>query len=335
MGNNNPGYTSGNFIYFGIRLYLLGIIGFAIIYHVLRMREIPYVEITPKEQLISIFLIALSFFAIYLLIKNKFILLKKSALEKNAEIVNEKLLDSDFYEGHVIKGYKILSQLSESFKLNKIPKFAIIKTNSYQAFASGSERKSMVSISNGALLKLSDNSIRSIIAHELGHIVNKDTMVIKFIVDMFRPIEKVTNRIKQSIRGCFFWALILFLLPAFLVATNISFLNSYIFSILIGIILTPWIGFILLGYYSRKREFFADAAGANFVGIDSMIKMLEILYKDNISKQIEGNDSRLVEILSYLNPHRKTKSYLYKTLGATHPTLDKRVIALKEKKYFR
>ncbi|WP_343126375.1 protease HtpX [Buchnera aphidicola] len=205
----------------------------------------------------------------------------------------------------------------------KTPDIAIYNSLDLNAFATGfSKNNSLIALSTGLLNSMSKKNIKAVLAHELCHIENGDMLtmtLIQSILNTFiiffshffaKIFEKILFKNKKSEKNKFL------------------FFSNSIFYFFISLILEFTFGIlanIIIMWFSRKREFYADAGAANIVGKKNMISALL-----SLKKSVEPN------IISNLKPfyiHGNTKKFL--NLFLSHPTIDDRILALKNNIFYK
>ncbi len=144
------------------------------------------------------------------------------------------------------------------------PEVAIYDSPDVNAFATGPTRNSaLVAVSTGLLSKLSEREVEAVLGHEVSHVANGDMVTLTllqgvvntFVIFLSRVIGFFVDRVLlRNERGTG---------PGF-------FLASFVAQILLGILAT-----MIVMWFSRQREFRADAGGAKLAGRDSMIRALE------------------------------------------------------------
>ncbi|MGX8942770.1 protease HtpX [Symbiopectobacterium sp. Eva_TO] len=201
-----------------------------------------------------------------------------------------------------------------------MPQVAIYHAPDINAFATGVRRDaSLVAVSTGLLQNMSRDETEAVIAHEISHVANGDMVTMTliqgivntFVIFISRLIAQVAsgflsgNRDEgESSNGN--------PLVYFAVAT----LLELVFGILASII-TMW--------FSRYREFHADAGSAKLVGREKMIAALQRL-KTSYEPQEEGSMMAFC-----INGKSKSFSELF----MSHPPLDKRIEALRSGAYLK
>ncbi|MDE9551343.1 protease HtpX [Xenorhabdus bovienii] len=202
-----------------------------------------------------------------------------------------------------------------------MPQVAIYDAPDINAFATGARRNaSLVAVSTGLLNNMSRDEAEAVIAHEISHIANGDMVTMTllqgivntFVIFISRIIAQVAssflssndNENESSSNGN----------P--IVYMVLSMVLEIVFGILASII-TMW--------FSRYREFHADAGSAKLVGREKMIAALQRL-KTSYEPQEEG---RMMAFC--INGKSKSFSELF----LSHPPLDKRIEALRSGEYIK
>ena len=194
-----------------------------------------------------------------------------------------------------------------------MPTVAVYDSPDINAFATGAKRNdSLVAVSTGLLRNMSRDEAEAVLAHEVSHISNGDmvTMTLMqgvvntFVIFLSRFIANIVAGNRDENGG-----------GSMMVYFGVSFVLEMVFGILASF-LTRW--------YSRKREFAADAGAAELVGSHKMIAALEKL-KVSYEPQLEGS------MMAFgINGKQQTLSELL----MTHPPLDKRIDALRSRRNF-
>ncbi|BAC24251.1 htpX [Wigglesworthia glossinidia endosymbiont of Glossina brevipalpis] len=200
------------------------------------------------------------------------------------------------------------------------PDIAIYDAEDINAFATGPKKNSaLIAVSTGLLNNMSKKEAEAVLAHEISHISNGDmitmtliqgvvnTFVIflsrvisKFIVNLFSTNKEDENSYESENSWSYFF---------------ISMALEVVFGILASII-TFW--------FSRKREFYADAGSAEIVGKNNMIAALQ-----KIKNTCEPNVGK--ELLAFCINGKKSFNEIF----MSHPPIDKRIQALIQEKYMK
>jgi heat shock protein HtpX len=148
------------------------------------------------------------------------------------------------------------------------PEVAIYDSPDVNAFATGASRNhALVAVSSGLLTQLGQPEVEAVLGHEVTHVANGDMVTLAllqgvlntFVVFLSRVVGFVVDRvIFRTERGYG---------PGFFIASLVA-------QILLGILAT-----MIVMWYSRQREFRADAGGAKLAGRESMIRALQGLQR--------------------------------------------------------
>ena len=220
-------------------------------------------------------------------------------------------------------GVRVISQPSnqtETWLLNTVrhqaqaagigmPEVGIFDSPEPNAFATGARRDSaLVAVSTGLLNSMSQKEAEAVLAHEVSHVANGDMVtlaLIQGVVNTFviflsrvvgHTVDRVIFRTEQG-HG-----------PAFWVTTIIA---DIVFGLLASIIVM---------YFSRQREFRADAGGASLAGRQAMIGALERLQ--------QRHSGALPDKMAAFGIAGGKAAGL-KRLLMSHPPLEERIAALR------
>ncbi len=202
--------------------------------------------------------------------------------------------------------YRMLVRLSERARLPRTPRLYISPHQAPNAFATGrSPSKAAVCFTQGALDLLNPQEIEGVMAHELAHIKNRDTL----ISTVSAVVAGVLAMLAQ-------WAF--FIVPRGGERTN-PFMS------IIVVIIAAVGAAIIKAAISRSREFVADAHGAEIAGsphgLISALQKLEAYSKRIPLVQPNPAQNNLFIVEPFAG---KTLTNLF----ATHPPTEQRVAAL-------
>lgn len=201
-----------------------------------------------------------------------------------------------------------------------MPQVAIYQAPDINAFATGARRDaSLVAVSTGLLQNMSRDEAEAVIAHEISHVANGDMVTMTLIQGIVNTFVIFISRLIAQVAAGFLSGdrdnegssagnpMVYF---------AVSMVLELVFGILASII-TMW--------FSRHREFHADAGSAKLVGREKMIAALQRL-KTSYEPQEAGN------LMAFcINGKSKTFSELF----MSHPPLDKRIEALRSGQYLK
>jgi heat shock protein HtpX len=189
-----------------------------------------------------------------------------------------------------------------------MPEVGFYESGEVNAFATGpSKRKSLVAVSSGLLRTMRRDEVEGVLAHELAHIQNGDMVTMTLI-------QGVVN------------AFVMFLarVIAFAVRQGSDSRNAFLMSFLVIIVLEivfGILGSIIVAWFSRAREFRADAGGAALAGRANMVAALRRLMD---TKQLVDNSEPALATLKISGG----RSWM--ALVSTHPPLEDRIRALEQ-----
>jgi len=198
-----------------------------------------------------------------------------------------------------------------------VPKLYVVDDDAPNAFATGrNPSKGVIAVTTGLLSKLDRESQQGVIAHEMAHIQNRDTLVgtivatittlILFISDLGLRIAVGGRKSKGSA-------------------------SPLIFLALLAVVLAPIGAVILRATHSRAREALADMSAVKITRNPAGLrKALEALAADNTEiKKVSPASSALW--IEEPNPRNKNnKPNFISRLYATHPPIEERIEALYE-----
>jgi heat shock protein HtpX len=147
-----------------------------------------------------------------------------------------------------------------------MPEVGVFDSPEPNAFATGARRDSaLVAVSTGLLQSMSQQEAEAVLGHEVSHVANGDMVTLAliqgvvntFVIFLARVIGHTVDRVvfrNEQGHG-----------PAFWITTIVS-------ELVLGLLAT-----IIVMWFSRQREFRADAGGARLAGRQHMIGALERL----------------------------------------------------------
>ncbi len=192
-----------------------------------------------------------------------------------------------------------------------MPEVAVYDSPEMNAFATGMNRNNaLVAVSTGLLRNMREEEVEAVLAHEVSHIANGDMVTMTliqgvvntFVIFMARLIAgAISNATRssdseESESGGLAYMITVFVL-------------EMIFGVLASTIVM---------WFSRQREYRADAGAAKLVGANKMVAALERL-RNNHESQLEGS------MMAFGIANKPAASELF----MSHPPLEKRIAALK------
>lgn len=214
--------------------------------------------------------------------------------------------------------YQTILNQSKRVGIN-MPEIVVYHSDVINAFATGARKNSsLIAISDALLSNMNIYEIEAVIAHEMSHISNGDMVTMTllqgiantFIIFVSRILVRILSHFMSRRRN---------------ERENFYLWNSTAYT-LISIFLEFTLGIfanIITMWFSRKREFYADSGSAKLVGYNNMIAALEKLKLSSVPK----NHNAITALC--INGSSQSLS----SLLLTHPSLEERIKALKERKY--
>jgi heat shock protein HtpX len=191
-----------------------------------------------------------------------------------------------------------------------MPDVAIYSAPDVNAFATGMRRNSaLVAVSTGLLQNMTRDEAEAVLGHEVSHVANGDMITLAliqgvvntFVIFLSRVIGHLVDRIvfkTERGHGPAFW------------------ITAIIAELLLGILAS-----MIVMWFSRQREFRADAGGASLAGREKMIAALQRL-------QLSTGQPHLPDQMAAFGISGNLGQGL-KRLFTTHPPLQERIARLK------
>jgi heat shock protein HtpX len=190
-----------------------------------------------------------------------------------------------------------------------MPEVAIYDAPDMNAFATGMFRNSaLVAVSTGLLAAMKRDEVEAVLAHEVSHIANGDMITLAliqgvvntFVFFLSRVVGHVVDRVifkTERGHGPAYW------------------ITAIVAQVVLGILASA-----IVMWFSRQREFRADAGGANIAGRQKMVSALKRL-------QQSANQPHLPEQLEAFGISGGMGVGI-KRLFMSHPPLEERIEAL-------
>jgi heat shock protein HtpX len=203
--------------------------------------------------------------------------------------------------------YRSVEQLARKAGL-EMPEVGVYDSAEVNAFATGpSKKRSLVAVSSGLLRSMRHEEVEGVLAHELAHIQNGDMVTMTLI-------QGVVNAFVM------FFARIIANVVRQMVDERISHLVFFAVTLVLDILLGI-LGMMVVAWFSRAREFRADAGGAALAGKANMIGALQRLMQN---KELVDNSQPQLATMKIAGG----KGFM--ALISTHPPLEVRIAALQQ-----
>lgn len=187
-----------------------------------------------------------------------------------------------------------------------MPEVGIFEAPEANAFATGMDRNSaLVAVSTGLLQRMSNDEIEAVIGHEITHVANGDM---------------VTMALMQGVLNTFvyfFASIIGHVIDRVVLQNERGQGAGYFLAQMVAQIALGFLATILVMWFSRYREFKADAGGAKLAGRGKMINALRALQREYEPQALPGQ----MEVFGI-------NGSSVKSLFMSHPPLEERIEAL-------
>ncbi len=200
-----------------------------------------------------------------------------------------------------------------------MPEVAVFQSSAPNAFATGANKnKALVAVSTGLLSAMTQNEIEAVLGHEMSHVANGDMVTLSlvqgvvntFVIVLSQLVSSVMDR--RSNRG--------YNQRGYGYGRGFGYRMTYMAAqFVFGFLAT-----LIVRWFSRWREYRADAGGANLAGTEKMIHALEKLQSLQqpaqlpVQMQALGINGGLLGAMGL------------KKLTMTHSPLEKRIQALRD-----
>ena len=191
-----------------------------------------------------------------------------------------------------------------------MPEVAVYDAPDVNAFATGMRRNSaLVAVSTGLLRAMDRNEAEAVLAHEVSHVANGDMITLALIQGVVNTFVIVASRVVGYLVDRVIFKTERGHGPGF-------FITSMIAQLVFGILAS-----MVVCWFSRQREFRADAGAASLSGRDKMVAALEKLRRT-------AGQPHLPDQMSAFGISGTMGGGL-KRLFMTHPPLEERIEALR------
>ena len=202
----------------------------------------------------------------------------------------------------------------------KMPKVALVNSQVPNAFATGrSPNNATVAVHTGLLSIVDDEELEAVLAHELTHVRNWDTLTATIAATVAGAITYLAQW------GWFFGG-------AFGYSGGSSRdRQGNIITLILMMVLAPLAAMIVQLSISRSREYAADEGGAKLSGkpeaLASALAKIEMWSKHRLQPQAAKNQNAVLSTLYIINPFR---GGIMMELFSTHPPTAKRIARLQQ-----
>ncbi|KPZ22271.1 Protease HtpX [Pseudomonas syringae pv. viburni] len=195
----------------------------------------------------------------------------------------------------------------------KMPEVGIFPAYEANAFATGwNKNDALVAVSQGLLERFSPDEVKAVLAHEIGHVANGDMVTLALVQGVVNTFVMFFARIIGN-----------FVDKVIFKTENGQGIAYYITTIFAELVL-GFLASAIVMWFSRKREFRADDAGARLAGTDAMIGALQRLRSE------QGVPVNMPDSLTAFGINAGLKKGLA-GLFMSHPPLEQRIEALRRR----
>lgn len=221
-----------------------------------------------------------------------------------AQVIEQPRNDTEAWLVNTIQGHARAAGIG-------MPEVAVYDSPDPNAFATGARRnKALVAVSTGLLRLMKSDEASAVLGHEVSHIANGDMVTLTliqgvvntFVIFLARVIGHVVDRVVFK--------------------TERGYGIGYFITVIVAQIVLGILASVIVLWFSRRREFRADAGGARLAGREKMIAALESLKRSS-------EPTQMPEQLASFGISGRRRSGLMRFF-TTHPPLDERIAALKQ-----
>lgn len=208
--------------------------------------------------------------------------------------------------------------LAKKANISKMPEVGIYQSDEINAFATGPSRNNaLVAVSSGLLNRMTDDEVEGVLAHEIAHVANGDMITMALVQGVVNAFVMFFSRVvafaidnamrdeegRGGLGGIARFAVVIVL------------------DIIFGIAAAP-----ITAWFSRWREFRADAGGAQLSSRHKMVSALQALQRTiEMAEEKGANESYSCMKIS----SNKGVAFLFRS----HPPLETRIKALTQGNY--
>lgn len=191
-----------------------------------------------------------------------------------------------------------------------MPEVGIFPAQQANAFATGANRNNaLVAVSEGMMQRFDREEIKAVVGHEIGHVANGDMITLTLIQGVVNTFVMFLARIVG------------FAVDRVILKNEEGLGIGYFITTIVAEIVLAILASTIVFWFSRRREFHADAAGARFGSRQGMIAALQRLQAES---QVPNQLPESMQAFGITSGKKKG----FKALFTTHPPLEDRIAAL-------
>jgi heat shock protein HtpX len=220
-----------------------------------------------------------------------------------------KLIDPASANGNAREIVEIVHAHARRVGISTMPQVGVYDSPEINAFATGpTKNRALVAVSSGLVQRMDRSQLEGVLGHEMSHIANGDMVTMTLIQGVVNAFVLFVSHLLVRV------------IDSALRDRNGrgglgGFTRYFVFNIISGFI--SFLAFPIVAWFSRQREYRADAGGAQLAGRDKMVAALNALkgtemfmdraHQEVATLKISGKPSRFMQLMS------------------THPSLDERI----------
>jgi heat shock protein HtpX len=209
--------------------------------------------------------------------------------------------------------------LARNAGLPKLPEVGIYESAEVNAFATGpTKSRALVAVSTGLLQRMGSQEVAGVLAHEVTHVANGDMVTMTLIQGIINSFVLFLSRV------------LAFVISQAMRSRDdrdsgggwLQFLLVMVFQVIFSLL-----GSLVVCWFSRWREFRADAGGARLAGRENMIDALRALRQLH-NPEVAAAEASRAQAFQSLKISGQAGGLM--ALFATHPPLDLRIARLEQ-----
>lgn len=205
--------------------------------------------------------------------------------------------------------FKTIERQAENAGIG-MPEVGVFQAQQANAFATGANRnKALVAVSSGMLQRFDKGEIEAVLGHEVGHVANGDMITLALIQGVVNTFVMFLARIVG------------FAVDRVILKNEQGLGIGYFITTIAAEIVLAILASTIVFWFSRRREFRADEAGARFGSRQGMIGALQRLKAES---QVPNQLPESMQAFGIAGGKKKG----IKALFMTHPPLEDRIAAL-------
>jgi heat shock protein HtpX len=191
------------------------------------------------------------------------------------------------------------------------PEVAVYDSPDMNAFATGASKNSaLVAVSTGLLQQMQQDEVEAVLGHEMAHVANGDMLTMTLLQGVLNTFVLFLSRVVG------------FMIDKAVFRNERGTGMGYFLTVMVLQVLFGILASAIVAWFSRRREFRADAGGAHVAGRRKMVDALK-----RLQGRSEKSPGQLPEQISAFGIAPSFGASL-RALFATHPPLEVRIQAL-------